>query len=119
MADIQHSQPHTTLHQEVLFFIWGVKVPHKVELPMLISLPTSLASLITPYSIGINIIICSSLNDTCNKNFGTNCVSDLPEIDNFRQSFILRNVQPGDVVKSYCKEIFNLLIGFWMYPTLW
>ena len=46
----------------------------------------SLAYFSPYYSGALSMILCSSLTDTLNKNFGTNCGSDFPSMDNFRES---------------------------------
>ena len=45
-----------------------------------------LSSSSPPSSGGIIILLCSYLNETYNKNFGNNCCTAYPSIDNLRQS---------------------------------
>ena len=61
----------TTANNFVL--VRGGEILCKVESLVMILLFASLASLSTPYSGGLTIILCSSLTDNRNKKFGTNC----------------------------------------------
>ena len=55
----------------------------------MVLLSVSLASLSPPSSVGLDMLLCISWTDTCNKKIGTNCVSNLTPMDNFRQSFAI------------------------------
>ena len=73
LEDIQHSQPHMTFYREVVFLSWGGRILRKVESPMIILLPVSIASFSPPSPGGINMLLCSYLTETFNNNFGTYC----------------------------------------------
>ena len=83
---MQHSQPHITLYQAVTLLSWGGNMLRKVESIMMMLSSASIASFSSPYSVGITILCYSSLTDTCNENFGTNCYPADLSIDNLRQS---------------------------------
>ena len=56
----------------------------KVESLMMMLSSAYLASFSPPYHRANNMILCSSLNDTCNNNYGTKCGSALTSIYNLR-----------------------------------
>ena len=72
LSDMQHSQLHITLYWTVIFLIWGGNMLRKVESLKMILSYASLDSFISPSSGVITMLLCSSLTDTCNNNFGTN-----------------------------------------------
>ena len=69
--DVQHSQPHMILYQEVVFLSWGGRILRKVESMTMILLSASIYDL-NPTSYGVlNMILWTYLTVTCNNNFGT------------------------------------------------
>ena len=79
----------------------------------------SIASLTPPYCGGITMIIYISLTNTCNKRFGTNSGSTWTSIDILDNHLLLGTAKPKYIVKSNCKELFDLLVDFWMSQPLW
>ena len=73
LEDMQHSQQHMTLYQEVIFLSWGGKIWRKVESLMMISLSEYIASFSSSSYGGITGLLCSSHTETFNNNFGINC----------------------------------------------
>ena len=63
-VDMQHSQPHITLYQAVLFLGWFGIILRKVESLMIILLSGYIVSFGPPSSGGINILLFSSLTET-------------------------------------------------------
>ena len=84
---MKHSQQHITLYQADIFFGSDDRMLCSLESLMMILLYSSLDSLITPYANGLNMLLWSYTTNTCDINFGTNCVSEWPPIYNVRQSF--------------------------------
>ena len=115
----QHSQSQITMYRKVIFFSWGGKILHKVELLMIILLSVSFDSLITLSIGGLNMVLCSSMNDIFNNNLGTNCGSTWPSMDNFIQSFLLETPQHGDVVETNCDETFLSFYWLCMAALIW
>ena len=72
---MQHSQPHIMFYQAVILLTWGGNMLRKVGSLTMILSSESLAYFSTLSSGGINMLVCSSIHDTCNNNFVTNCVS--------------------------------------------
>ena len=86
LADMQYSQPHTTLYRAVVLLICGDNMLRKVESMMMMLSSVSLASFSPPSSGGLTMLLYSSLTDTFNNNFGTNCGPACPYIYNVIQS---------------------------------
>ena len=89
-AYMQHSHPHIALYWEVIFLSWGGDILRKVEAMIMILSSLSLDYLIPPYTGVLTMLLCSSLTNTFNNNFGTNCGSAWPSIDNLRQLLAIR-----------------------------
>ena len=83
---MQHSQPHISLYRAVIFLSCGGNMLHKVESLMAMLSSASLSTVSPPYLDVLTMILCSSMTDTCNNNFGTNCGPAGPYIDDPRQS---------------------------------
>ena len=116
LADTKHSQSHINVYQEVIFFSWGGKSLHKVELLMILLLSASIASLRTPSYGWLNMLLCSSMENNCNKNVVTNCGTLDRQCIIWYNNLILETPQPEDVVESNYNDIFDLLI--FIYPHL-
>ena len=120
LAYIQHSQPHITLYWAVIILSCGGNMLRKVESLITIIYSTSLAYL-SPHSSGVlTIILCISLTNTCNKNFGTKCGYAGPSIDNLRHSLAI-----GDCTIRRCciiqlwKALLTHSMNFFMSASLW
>ena len=70
---MQHYQPHISLYWSVILLSCGGNVLYKVESLMMMLSSASITSLRPNYSGGLTMLLCSSLTDNCNNNFGTNC----------------------------------------------
>ena len=84
LADMQHSQPHMHLSQEVIFLSWDGKILPNFESFFMMLLSATLASFSTSSSTGINMLLCSYCTKTCNKKFGINCFFGLTSMDTSR-----------------------------------
>ena len=82
---IQHSQPHMTLYQEFIFLTWGGNIFLNIVSLIMISPDFFIAYWIPPSSIRITILLCNSLTDTCDNNFGTNYSVVFPSMVILRQ----------------------------------
>ena len=70
---MKHSQPHIILYRAVIFLSCGGDMLCNIESLMMMFSSDYFSSFSTPSSGGINMILCSSLTDTWNNNFETNC----------------------------------------------
>ena len=89
LTDMQHSQPHITLFHWYTSLIWVGIILCSLESIMTILFHFYLASIISPSSGGLTMILWSSHTDTCNKLFGTIYFSDWPSIETQRISFTI------------------------------
>ena len=70
LVDMEHSQPHMTLYNEVIYLSSYGIIFHEFESMMMILLYASIASLSTTSSGGLTILLWGSRTETCNTNFG-------------------------------------------------
>ena len=105
LADMQHSQPHMHLSQEVIFLSWGGIILYKVESLIMILLSLWLASLSSSYSGRITRLLWSYHTYVWNKNFGYIFCFLYHQWIRKDHYLILKISQPEGGVKSNCKGV--------------
>ena len=86
---MQHSQVHITLSREFILLTLGGNIFLKVVLLIIILPYFYLVSLSPPLSIGLTMLLCIYLADTCNNNFGNDCGIVFPSMVILRQSLAI------------------------------
>ena len=81
LANMQHSHPQITLYREVIYFELGCKNNRQGLIINHNIISSSLASISTPSSVGLAMLVYSSHTENYNKNLGINCFLGLPSIE--------------------------------------
>ena len=100
LSDIQHSQPHISVYWAVIFLSCSGNIWREIESLMIMLSSAYLDWVVPSYSGGIIMLLCSSLTDTFNNKFVTNCGTSWPSIFNLRQSLSI-----GDWKTWGCRRI--------------
>ena len=89
LVDMQHSQPYLSLYRAFFFLGCGGNLLRKFESLVMMLSSAYLASFSPPSLVVLAIILCISLTDTYNNNFGTNHGPACPYIYDLRQSLAI------------------------------